>query len=822
MTPFRLFQRIGMLAFVLAFATSGLSAAPIDSSVQNPNQIGFAGDVITFGGTITNNSGLDLSSTDFFLNFSGFDPVNVTLDQVLGLTVFTIPNGTTTPVVDLFTFTLGPSAGPGAYPADVVLEDVLGELSSTQTVTVTIVPEPGPLSLLAGGLPVLLLGVFRRKIKVLLPMLLVVLAMAHASFAAGVQFVSGTPGLATSGTTLMVATRLTNNGTVTATNVQVTGATLRTLTAMGSFPVILGTVAGGGSTVFQADFNSSTLAQNTQYLLTIRGTYQMGTSTAGFSVNRFITLPVPSPGSNTVVTTSVPSHFVTGAIFPHQPPDMGDEVNFPRAPVPTGSFIAGTQTPNTTGAVTPPSNGSITRGSASSLAPQAGTVIFNLNTGIGSDSAGTNCNPGVAPASCAEPSGANSINVIFVTANWLAAYSTDGGSTFTQLDPTTIFPKDAIGFCCDQQVQYVPSIDRFIWLLQGKGMRIAEASPQQIINSKGTAWTYWNLDAATFGQPDGTDFDYPDTSFGISNFFLSWDVGAPSCPKGCTSGLEVVRIPLNQIQAGGTIFFDYTHPKDSSLAWGSHLTQDPGDEIFWAAHNGNSQLRIFSLADGSNTYFWRDRDISSWPNNTLSSTTPDKQDWLKFSFPGNAVIGATRNSTGLWFAWTAGTNNSFQQPHVEIVEFDRSNNFSKTQQVQVWNNSYAFAYPALATNVCTDEIGLSLGYGGNGTYENHVVGIWGDFVVFITTNSSSGVNRYGDYNTIRAFDGGGLFDAMGYGISTVKGSMQSDARFVEFGRPCIIGSLHTATPGKLDLSRLHLSPFTEEGLHSTNSLKQAR
>jgi hypothetical protein len=634
MTPFRLFQRIGMLAFVLALATSGLSAAPIDFSVVNPNQIGFAGDVITFGGTITNNSGLDLSSTDFFLDFSGFDPLNVTLDQVLGLTVFTISNGTTTPVVDLFTFTLGPSAGPGTYPADVVLEDVLGDLSSTQAVTVTIVPEPGSLSLLAGGLPVLLLGVFRRKIKVLLPMLLVVLAMAHASFAqvAGVQFVSGTPGLATSGTTLMVATRLTNNGTVTATNVQVTGATVRTLNALGSFPVILGTVAAGGSTVFQADFNSSTLAQNTQYLLTIRGTYQVGTSTAGFSVNRFITLPVQSPGSNTVATTSVPSHFVTGATFPHQPPDMGDEVNFPRSPVPTGPFMAGTQTPNTTGAMTPPSNGSITRGSASSLAPQAGTVIFNLNTSIGTNSAGTNCNPGVAPASCAEPSGANSGNVIFVTANWMAAYSTDGGSTFNQLDPTTILPKDAIGFCCDQQVQYVPSIDRFIWLLQGKGIRLAEASPQQIINSKGTAWTYWNLDAATFGQPDGTDFDYPDTSFGISNFFLSWDVGAPSCPKGCTSGLEVVRIPLNQIQAGGTIFFDYTHPKDSSLAWGSHLTQDPGDEIFWAGHNGNSQLRIFSLADGSNTYFWRDRDISSWPNNALSSTTPDNQDWLKFGF----------------------------------------------------------------------------------------------------------------------------------------------------------------------------------------------
>src|SRR6516164_7423827 len=113
MKPFRLFQRIGMLAIVLAIATSGLSAAPIDFSILSPNQIGFPGDVITFTGTITNNSGVDLDSTDLFLNFSGFDPVNVTLDQLLGLTPFTIPNGTTSQVVDLFSVTSPASASPG-------------------------------------------------------------------------------------------------------------------------------------------------------------------------------------------------------------------------------------------------------------------------------------------------------------------------------------------------------------------------------------------------------------------------------------------------------------------------------------------------------------------------------------------------------------------------------------------------------------------------------------------------------------------------------------------------------------------------------------
>ena len=118
----------------------------------------------------------------------------------------------------------------------------------------------------------------------------------------------------------------------------------------------------------------------------------------------------------------------------------------------------------------------------------------------------------------AEPSGGVSGGgVVFVTANWTAAYSTDG-IHFTQLNPTTIFPNDAVGFCCDQIVQYVPSIDRFIWLLQGNGYRLAMASPQQIINSHGTSWTYWNLTPQVFGEKRGVSFDYPDLSVGTMIF----------------------------------------------------------------------------------------------------------------------------------------------------------------------------------------------------------------------------------------------------------------------------------------------------------------
>ena len=56
-----------------------------------------------------------------------------------------------------------------------------------------------------------------------------------------------------------------------------------------------------------------------------------------------------------------------------------------------------------------------------------------------------------------------------------------------------------------------------------------------------------------------------------------------------------------------------------------------------------------------------------------------------------------------------------------MAVFDRGNNFNKIQQHQIWNRTIAFGYPALASNACTGEIGLSLEFGGGGNFENHAV-----------------------------------------------------------------------------------------------------
>src|SRR5207244_6819679 len=67
-------------------------------------------------------------------------------------------------------------------------------------------------------------------------------------------------------------------------------------------------------------------------------------------------------------------------------------------------------------------------------------------------------------------------NVVMLSYNTRVMLSTNGVTSYTELDPTTIFPsgptKDAAGnlldkgLCCDQIIRYAPQLDRFVWLMQ--------------------------------------------------------------------------------------------------------------------------------------------------------------------------------------------------------------------------------------------------------------------------------------------------------------------------------------------------------------------
>lgn len=412
----------------------------------------------------------------------------------------------------------------------------------------------------------------------------------------------------------------------------------------------------------------------------------------------------------------------------------------------------------------------------------------------------------------ADVSGAEAGNVVLATGNWYAAYSTDGGASFASLDPTTVFPNTADGgFCCDQVVQYVPSIDRFLWLMQfnratqpgdtagsptgPNRYRLAAASPADVISSKCTGWTYWDLTSASFNL--GTDWmDYPDLAIGENFVYLSGDrvTGA--------AGLLVVRIPLAEIGAGGTINFRFTTPADSALAYGGHLSQNTGDEVFWAGHRDNGTIQVFSWNEASTSYFWRDVALKqNWSKDAtkLTSIAPDGNDWLAklAGFPKFAVIGTTRRGDEVWFAWSAGSGDgghggfSFPHPHIQLVKIDTKNGFKLLEQTQIWNPDYAFAYPYLATNDRA-EVGIALGWGGKPFYANSAVGIMGDFVVWYPELSDIATNRWGDYVTARrASPQPGMFAGFGYAVLKDKklaAGYRFDPFYLLFGRKSVVNA----------------------------------
>jgi hypothetical protein len=204
-------------------------------------------------------------------------------------------------------------------------------------------------------------------------------------------------------------------------------------------------------------------------------------------------------------------------------------------------------------------------------------------------------------------------------------------------------------------------------------------------------------------------------------------------------------------------------------------------------------MRVFSWPDSTNTYSWQEVGVYSWSNSSVVSLTPDGQNWVNYLegpspaafFPGNAVIGGTVSAGNLWLAWDAGKDGNFPQGHVEMVNLDLKASYSLVQQVQIWNPDFAVAYPQLATNACTGEIGFSLEDGGGGSYQNHAVGFWGDFLLYTTTDSTIGSNRFGDYVTVRQDPTpdlhGAFMDAFGYGNE--KGAPETaDVHYAVFGR----------------------------------------
>ena len=636
------------------------------------------------------------------------------------------------------------------------------------------------------------IGICRLLAATLLSLLFGVGAYAAIST---VHFQTTVPGVYGQSSALRVALPIRNVGNAPASNVTVTFVALAGVGPVNVLNPALGGVGAGGQAVLEVDFANPGVAPGTRLLMKVSGTYQLSGKTYGFALNRQIVAPPPPDGSRGLTLVHVQPQFTPCRVAPCSPlpggvsPFEPAEVNLPGPPVPTGAF-----NPPVPSIVTPPPL----------LAPPApgpggtGGIFFNQTTpnapnpnalfsGIPPDMSGA------SSTVCVGDLRRVCTNLVLMTGNTFLAYSTDGGQTFpnNQIVRANNVYADTPdgGFCCDQIVQYVPSIDRYVWLIQTRRaatgpdrLRIAVASPASIASTGALAWTYYDLTSATFGI--GTNWlDYPDMAVGNNFLYFSVDqVG---------TGLIVGRLPLADLAAGVGTTVEYTTPSDGAAAYGGHLSQNALDGVYWAGHNSSSNIRVFRMPEGDNHYFWQSFNLpNSWANSNYASIAPDGLDWLAFGFPRASVLGAVRRagSNDLWLAWSAGRDGSFAQPHIELLALNRNvdGSVSAASQAQIWNASLAFQYPSLSTDNNGDlAVAVSWGGGPDGHYGSFAVGFWGDFVVYYVDASNltaaydvadnaippniTNQPRWGDYVTVRNAANplsSSQFTSYGYAVKT--------------------------------------------------------
>lgn len=499
-----------------------------------------------------------------------------------------------------------------------------------------------------------------------------------------------------------------------------------------ALPANLGEILAGKRAVLQTRFSG--VAVPASQTLQVSGTYAEGGATHPFTATAVLKLAAPHSGTNSTATTSVPKHVTTGVpTAPSPVPKQLDENDEQGPPVPIGPTIHPIPVaPNQTGPkkAGPPG----TPGQSATIITDTGT---NQNTGWPPD-------PSTAAASGA--------GVVLDPNNTYMLFSVDGGTSFTQKDPTTIFPQSDGGLCCDQVVVYDGNTDLFFWIMQysptaaGQNrLRIAYQHPASLKTNFGL-WTYFDLTIATFNG--SVSLDYPDISV-TSNFLYASVDGSDS--SGNNVGLLVARMPLSDITgSGSSIGISYISTNqltDLDNAWGGRLTQQSTDGMYWAGHVDTSHLEVYHWPDSSGDVTSNVTSNNTWCNSDYTSLAPDNQQWIDFTRAagsGRVIAGARQAAVNekpgnVWLGWGAAKDDSScksgrPQPYVDIAQIDPSS-LNAVGEYDIWNTPYAFAYPSLGA-APNGDMAVTVSFGGPSDYGSSSVGYLGDYVVYYVDEST--------------------------------------------------------------------------------------
>lgn len=414
-----------------------------------------------------------------------------------------------------------------------------------------------------------------------------------------------------------------------------------------------------------------------------------------------------------------------------------------------------------------------------------------------------NVSPGNFNSGTNEPSVANDGNDVLYTGNWYAAESTDSGHSFTYIDPYTLGPTPALpngGFCCDQVAIHAPANGITAWGLlycpttcgnnpSGDNLiRLAVARNKSDLAS-GT-FDYYDFSAQTFGFPDGDWLDYPHFGVNADYLILSMNVfnGATFVNsilvKFNLSSFTTGNWSANWVSTNSPQDFTWTPADNSTDSW-----------AYWAAtaYGNGSLIRVYNWPPNTDyTHVsWNDFTVSfNSETKDGSCAAPDGNNWCAFD-DSRVKTGGEVGSSTVYFMWDAKQGGGFSYPYVEDASFNVSTGpATSVSASQIWNGSYAWAYPGMGVNG-RGALGVSLAIGG-GTWgypgsqfliNDDVSGGW--VAEFLDQGSHSNT-RWGDFLTARAATTGtsigDTWIATGFTLQDNSGSAETWPSFYWVGR----------------------------------------
>jgi len=408
-----------------------------------------------------------------------------------------------------------------------------------------------------------------------------------------------------------------------------------------------------------------------------------------------------------------------------------------------------------------------------------GDFVMFTNIGL------TDADTGGQTSTVGEPSVANNGRQIFMTGNWYATRSLDGGATWSHVSPFNQLPPVDGGFCCDQTVLYEPSRDLLIWLLQyitsnnTNTLRIAFKQGASLGND---TWLWWDLKPGQVNSAwTGEWFDYNHAS--LSNNFLYVGSNLFRVSNDTWTRSVIFRLPLDDLASGQSLSYEFFQ---SASNFSLRCVQGATDVMHIVSHVSNTQLRVFSWPESSSSVASANVTVSFWTAGNYSAPGPDGRNWLNRGDP--RITGAWLANGQIGIMWSANRLGTARpRPYVRVVRIDAGSK-AVIDEPDIWNRDVAYAYPTACPND-RGHVGITLFTGGGTLHPSHVVGIWDDYSngwqLRTTRAGSNGPvdGKWGDYLACRRHAPDGLtWVASGFTLQGGGSRNDIEPRLVHFGR----------------------------------------